>query len=238
MANLVSSPNGDVLIDILISAPSHTLCVIYTLPTNHKERKHQSLSLIICVFLCVAVCPTTDVRNNPSMFLKLTNCTVLEGHLQILLIDYAKSDEYEHLHFPMLREITDYLLLYRVYGLRTLAQIFPNLSVIRGQKLFFNYALVAFEMPDMEELGLSALTTIERGAIRLEKNPNLCYIDTINWDYITRRVTDDNFIVQNKDVDECPNVCPVSPNVCHDIVMDAGRRQQLCWNSESCQISK
>ena len=184
------------------------------------------------------VCPTTDVRNDPHMFMKLTNCTVLEGHLQILLIDYAKSSEYEHLHFPKLREITDYLLLYRVYGLRSLAHIFPNLSVIRGQKLFFNYALVAFEMPDMEELGLSALTTIERGAIRLEKNPNLCYIDTINWDYITRKRTD-NFIVQNKDIDECPNVCPSSPkDMCPDIVVDEGRRQQLCWNSESCQIGK
>ena len=172
------------------------------------------------------------------MFSKLTNCTVIEGHLQILLIDYAKSSEYDDLQFPALVEITDYLLLYRVYGLTTLAHIFPNLAVIRGQNLFFNYALVAFEMPDIEELGLASLTTIERGAIRLEKNPNLCYIETIHWDAMTMLRTDDNMIMQNKDEDTCSNVCPVKGqdgNACHSIRVDSGRTQSLCWNSDSCQ---
>ena len=168
------------------------------------------------------------------MFHNIDNCTVIEGYLQILLIDYADTSEYKDLHFPALREITDFLLLYRVYGLKTLAHIFPNLSVIRGQNLFFNYALVAFEMPDLEELGLPGLTRIERGAVRLEKNPNLCYIDTINWDYMTTTQSEDNIIMQNKDIDECPNVCPMGTQ-CPIIRLDSGRKQRLCWNTDSCQ---
>lgn len=190
------------------------------------------------------MCTDIDIRNRVN-FSKLENCTVIEGSLQILLIDYADPSEYDNLSFPKLLEITDYLLLYRVYGLRTLAHIFPNLSVIRGQKLFFNYAVVAFEMPDLEELGLPGLTHIVRGAVRLEKNANLCYINTIDWSQIARAVTGaDHFISQNKDIDECVNVCPKmgdgKTEKCATIPsqMHGNKRQPLCWTSIDCQRSK
>ena len=198
------------------------------------------------VLILIAVCKDIDIRNYVISFNKLENCTVIEGSLQILLIDYAEHSRYKDLHFPKLLEITDYLLLYRVYGLKTLAHIFPNLSVIRGQKLFFNYALVAFEMPNLEELGLPSLTHIDRGAVRLEKNPNLCYINTIDWTKIARRVSEeDHFISQNKDIDECVNVCPTDEegkSLCHmkSITDPSGevRRQALCWTAKHCQKGK
>lgn len=194
-----------------------------------------------------AVCGSTDVRNTVDRFKLLVNCTVIEGSLQILLIDYADPSQYDDLSFPSLVEITDFLLLYRVYGLKTLAQLFPNLSVIRGRSLFYNYALVAFEMPDLEEVGLFGLRKIERGAIRLEKNPKLCYVNTVLWNALTDESIkkDDNFIVGNKDPDECVDVCPTRADTdrsyCPQVTIhsdtngDVLRKQSLCWNADNCQ---
>ncbi len=172
---------------------------------------------------------------------------MIEGFLKILLIDYAESSDYENLHFPKLREITDYFLLYRVFGLRSLSHIFPNLAVIRGQKLFYNYALVAFEMPNLEDIALPSLSHIVRGAVRLEKNSDLCYIDTLDWLKIARSITrqEENVILQNKDIDECVNVCPkndaqenVCPMVRKDTLEGESVLRPICWNSEKCQIGK
>jgi len=58
--------------------------------------------------------------------------------------------------------------------------------VIRGHSLFINYALVAFEMMHLQELGLHSLTNILRGSVRFEKNPTLCYVDTVDWDVIAK----------------------------------------------------
>lgn len=76
--------------------------------------------------------------------------------------------------------------LFRVKGLRSIGRLFPNLTVIRGHSLFINYALVAFEMMNLQEIGLHSLTTIVRGSVRFEKNPALCYVDTIDWDLIAK----------------------------------------------------
>lgn len=87
-----------------------------------------------------------DIRNNVDSFRQLTDCRVIEGFLQIVLMDRTNESDFTNLSFPKLREITGYLLLYRVNGLKSLAKLFPNLSVIRGQDLFINYALAVYEM--------------------------------------------------------------------------------------------
>jgi len=108
-----------------------------------------------------------DIRDPASALSQLVNCTVIEGHLHIVLTtDHGRRLDFTNLSFPRLREITDYLLLYRVSGLRSLATLFPNLAVIRGQLLLYNYALIVFEMPDMYEIGLASLTQISRGSVR------------------------------------------------------------------------
>lgn len=39
-------------------------------------------------------------------------------------------------------------------------------------------------MPHLEELGLTSLTSIMGSAVRIEQNPNLCYVNTIAWEEI------------------------------------------------------
>jgi len=107
-----------------------------------------------------------DIRSSVSARRRLTDCTVIEGQLHIVLTDQGSEFDFANLSFPRLTEITDYLLLYRVSGLRSLSTLFPNLAVIRGQFLLYNYALVIFEMPDMMDVGLISLMQISHGSVR------------------------------------------------------------------------
>lgn len=69
-------------------------------------------------------------------------------------------------------------------GLFSLGKIFPNLRVIGGNPLIMNYALIIFQNPDLEQVGLTKLSVIKNGGVRITENPNLCYTKDINWDSI------------------------------------------------------
>ncbi|KAJ3599170.1 hypothetical protein NHX12_033133 [Muraenolepis orangiensis] len=185
---------------------------------------------------CVVFCPSKDIRNNVTNLMSLENCTVIEGHLKILLMFKTKQEDFRGLSFPKLRLVTDYLLLFRVYGLGSLADLFPNLTVIRGNKLFFNYALVLFEMLQLKEIGLHSLMNITRGAVRIEKNPDLCYLSTVDWSKVLDTV-EDNFILHNKNDRECGDVCPGTAQgqtVCSQNTIN-GHFRGRCWTQNHCQ---
>uniref|UniRef100_A0A8B9VRE7 Tyrosine-protein kinase receptor n=1 Tax=Anas zonorhyncha TaxID=75864 RepID=A0A8B9VRE7_9AVES len=176
-------------------------------------------------------------NKTPNLKRMLGNCTVIEGHLQILLMFKTKPEDFRELSFPKLTMITDYLLLFRVYGLESLKGLFPNLTVIRGTHLFFNYALVIFEMVHLKEIGLYNLMNITRGAVRIEKNNELCYLSTIDWSRILDSV-EDNYIVANKDdKEECGDVCPGTvkgKSNCPPTVIN-GIFIERCWTHDRCQ---
>uniref|UniRef100_A0AAQ5X7Z2 Tyrosine-protein kinase receptor n=1 Tax=Amphiprion ocellaris TaxID=80972 RepID=A0AAQ5X7Z2_AMPOC len=180
--------------------------------------------------------PHKDIRNNVTNLQSLENCTIIEGHLKILLMFKTKTDDFRGLSYPKLRVVTDYVLLFRVYGLETLSELFPNLTVIRGNNLFFNYALVLYEMLQLKEVGLHSLMNITRGAVRIEKNPDLCYLATLDWSKILDSV-EDNFIVANKNERECGDVCPGTAQgqtVCSQSTIN-GHFRGRCWTQNHCQ---
>jgi len=117
-------------------------------------------------FLCLPVCESIDIRNNLGEFQKLAECTVVEGYLKIVLMNDIPSENFRHLSFPKLREVTDTLILFKVDGLQSLSQLFPNLALIRGQNLIHNYALIIFELSSLENVGLTKLMRIARGGVR------------------------------------------------------------------------
>ncbi|KAG9467449.1 hypothetical protein GDO78_014924, partial [Eleutherodactylus coqui] len=179
-------------------------------------------------------CGSMDIRSDVSQLRKLENCTIIQGNLQILLMFSTKPEDFRGLSFPRLTMITEYLLLFRVYGLESLQDLFPNLSVIRGTDLFFHYSLVIFEMPHLRDIGLRSLTNILRGAVRIERNQELCHISTIDWSLLSDTV-DNHYIVGNKPVEECTNVCPgVLDSLCVKTVM-SGVQDFRCWTSRYCQ---
>ncbi|CAB1451180.1 unnamed protein product [Pleuronectes platessa] len=185
--------------------------------------------------------PSIDIGNDISEFRRLENCTVVEGYLQILLIGDKNNnninlEHFRSLSFPKLTMITDYLLLFRVSGLDSLSALFPNLAVIRGRNLFYNYALVIFEMTSLKDIGLYNLRNITRGAIRIEKNPELCYLDSVDWSLILDAEFN-NYIAGNKQSKECSDVCPGimenSPQ-CRKTMFNNNYNYR-CWNSNHCQ---
>uniref|UniRef100_A0A3Q3ER92 Tyrosine-protein kinase receptor n=1 Tax=Labrus bergylta TaxID=56723 RepID=A0A3Q3ER92_9LABR len=188
------------------------------------------------VFSVFSVCPSKDIRNNVTNLQTLENCTVIEGHLKILLMFRTKPEDFRGLTFPKLMVITDYLLLFRVYGMESLSDLFPNLTVIRGNNLFFNYALVMFEMLQLREIGLRNLMNITRGAVRIEKNPDLCYLSTLDWSKILDTV-EDNYIMANKNDRECGDVCPgaaIGKTTCQTTTIN-GHFSERCWTQNHCQ---
>ena len=74
---------------------------------------------------------------------QLAGCTVIEGSLIISLgedeidaMTQEQKQKFDDMSFPELREVTDYVLLYQTNKIKTLAHLFPNLAVIRGNHLF------------------------------------------------------------------------------------------------------
>ncbi|XP_045527669.1 insulin-like receptor isoform X1 [Pieris brassicae] len=185
------------------------------------------------------ICPSIDIRNNPDHMQKLQDCRVIEGHLNIVLMERATPLSFANYTFPNLREVTGYILIYRLRGVRNLGELFPNLAVIRGLQLFKDYALVIFDNEGLESLGLRSLTRIERGAVRIQNNDRLCYINTIDWSKIVIDGSN-NIIRSNYDTRLC-GLCPNAQSRLED------HRQQhlqcpadpsghlLCWDEKYCQ---
>ncbi|XP_055721877.1 insulin receptor-like isoform X2 [Salvelinus fontinalis] len=183
------------------------------------------------------ICSSKDIRNNVTNLRSLENCTVIEGHLKIILMFKTKPEDFRGLSYPKLTVVTDFLLLFRVYGMESLKDLFPNLTVIRGNNLFFNYALVFFEMLQLRDIGLHSLMNITRGAVRIEKNPDLCYLSTLDWSKILDTV-EDNYIVSNKNDRECGDVCPGAlakgKATCQQTTIN-GNFNERCWTHKHCQ---
>ncbi|XP_050440178.1 insulin-like receptor [Adelges cooleyi] len=177
------------------------------------------------------ICQSKDIRNRADNLKSLRGCRVIEGFLQIVLIDNANETSFESLSFPELREITGYLLLYRVNGLKSLAKLFPNLSVIRGQDLFMSYAIAIYEMVHLHELGLYTLKDVVRGAIYITKNPMLCFTQTIDWNKIAPSGKGSHVIYENRP----GNACPVCPWTNDPSCAVSSTNEPLCWNTDHCQ---
>ncbi|XP_045769194.1 insulin receptor-like isoform X2 [Maniola jurtina] len=188
--------------------------------------------------LAPGICPSMDIRNKPDAMEKLGACRVIEGHLSIVLIEHVTAASFQNVSFPKLREVTGYILIYRLKGVRNLGDLFPNLSVIRGTPLFKDFALVIFDN-GIESLGLRSLTRIERGAVRIQNNDQLCYANTIDWSRISPEA-ENNIIRSNYDT----RLCGLCPNA--QSRMEDHRQIQfqcpadftgrlLCWDDKHCQ---
>lgn len=107
--------------------------------------------ILIPVFKKIfSVCPSMYIRNDVKDLQRLQCCRVIEGNLQISLIDNGTHDDYQNYSFPELREITGYFLLAHANGLSSLRTLFPNLVVIRGHYFLYNYAFVISDVGLMD----------------------------------------------------------------------------------------
>jgi len=121
------------------------------------------------------VCSSVTVRGSGDRLQQsaLQNCTVVDGFVQIVLMDATTPKDFD-VGYPLLREITQYLVVYRVAGLTSLGRLFPNLTLIRGayNPTFRGLALMVHDNPNLTEIGLYSLTNITRGFVIISKNPS------------------------------------------------------------------
>ncbi|KAI6176445.1 Receptor protein-tyrosine kinase [Aphelenchoides bicaudatus] len=183
-------------------------------------------------------CGSIDIRNTPFYGATIVGntgrseieCTIVEGDFSLSMIteDGINNDMYPV--FKDLREITGALLVFQVKGLTTLSKIFPNLRVIGGHSLIMNYALVIYQNQDLRNVGLTKLSVIKNGGVRIAENSRLCYTRNINWD---------NMIVGNlRDI-----ILDTAESQCQDqcVVANESRCYQKrpglisCWNASECQ---
>jgi hypothetical protein len=112
----------------------------------------------------------------------LTNCTVLDGHFSISIIQGTQNYTNKDFHvFPNLEEITGYLLVFNANGLTNLGHIFPNLRIIGGKSLIKKYALIVYQNDDLQKIGLEKLEKIENGGIAILDNPSMCSHEYFDW---------------------------------------------------------
>ncbi|XP_059081241.1 insulin-like growth factor 1 receptor [Tigriopus californicus] len=127
---------------------------------------------------CAKICPSLKIQTN---FKDLRGCTVIEGSLVIMSGFETMNlgpDDYlrKNLSFPELREITDYLLVFKAGRVLSFSTLFPNLAVIRGNKLLGNWALIIFQNENLAEIGLLSpnLNSPWRCQDHRESKPLLC----------------------------------------------------------------
>ncbi|KAH8330925.1 hypothetical protein KR067_008973 [Drosophila pandora] len=202
--------------------------------------------LVPRLFLCLtlALCPLlVRSENGPACgsleindigdFRKLENCTHVVGHVRIAYVDFTALNLSLISFASNITEISDYLMVYRCPGLLTLESIFPRLRIIRGQALLFDeFSFVVYENRNLRDLGLVELLRIQKGSIRIESNPRLCFVETVDWIFLMGNATRQHYYLKHNTP---PSHCPI----CGSLSPDYGVNQNTsdyCWNLKSAQL--
>ncbi|XP_017486214.1 PREDICTED: insulin receptor isoform X2 [Rhagoletis zephyria] len=174
-------------------------------------------------------CNSIEVRTRKD-FALLQNCTRVLGHVWLAHLQMTPNDVAARQFASTVTEISDYLLVHRVHGLRSLEQIFPHLQIIRGRQLLFDeFALVVYENRDLQDLGLKSLLRIQKGNIRIESNPSLCYVDTVNWVQLLGNSTQQHFWHKNN---KLHNHCTQCARSTRQVIVEEDLPEKLrkhCW---------
>jgi hypothetical protein len=115
----------------------------------------KSLSILLLVLIC---CEITSQKECGSLIItdyeeldELENCTAILGNL---VLNFPIFDDEETNYnasminnrtFPLLYEITGYFGVFLVTHLDSLGNMFPELRVIRGRRLFSNFAFFIYD---------------------------------------------------------------------------------------------
>ncbi|NXE44406.1 ERBB2 kinase, partial [Ptilorrhoa leucosticta] len=114
-------------------------------------------------------------------------CQVVQGNLELT---YLPADA-DTAFLKDIKEVQGYVLIAenQVSGLEL-----QSLRIIRGTQLFQDrYALAVMGnagsagAPGLRQLGMRHLTEILKGGVRIERNPELCFQETILWSDIFHR---------------------------------------------------
>jgi insulin receptor len=96
---------------------------------------------------------------------RLKGCKIIDGNDgNLTLTRMEDAGHFKNFSFPDLIKIRDFLRIHQIDHLLSVNDFFPNLAVIRGEKLFEeSFALDITENKHLNEIGLSSLRHIGIG---------------------------------------------------------------------------
>lgn len=129
-------------------------------------------------------CGSKDIRYDSKHLKLLENCKVIFGYLRISDMNF-ESEDFEK--FPELIQVSDYVLIDNVKNLTSLSNLFPNLTTIEGEVTYRGSSLVITANQNLTSVGLKSLTQIRNGNVKIENNPELCFVETVDWAAIIKK---------------------------------------------------
>uniref|UniRef100_A0A3P9GZR1 Receptor protein-tyrosine kinase n=1 Tax=Oryzias latipes TaxID=8090 RepID=A0A3P9GZR1_ORYLA len=151
-----------------------------------------------------------------------TNCNIVMGNLEITMMEHNRDYSF----LQSIKEVTGYVL----FAVNQFSRLpLDQLRVIRGNTLYEDqYALAVMlnyqknGQHGLQELGLTQLTEILRGGVKIIQNKFLSYAPQVNWQDIVKNGSAHIMIEENG---------PIKP--CHESCKDVP-----CWGpgSDKCQI--
>lgn len=171
-------------------------------------------------------------------FKQLEPCTVIDGDLIIATLNKCCING----TYPRLKEITGKFIVY--YTILESLAMFPNLVVIRGRDPLQGYSLILVDN-NLPHLHFPSLRVIQKGGVRIWKNLQLCYVETILWteligdyqmhlDNYADKYRDERAMIllaRNRGI--CPDLCKESLR-CPQRMVET-KKKELCWSPNVCQ---
>ncbi|KAM9408215.1 receptor tyrosine-protein kinase erbB-3-like [Pholidichthys leucotaenia] len=153
---------------------------------------------------------------------RYTGCDIVMGNLEITVVGHTRDLSF----LQSIKEVTGYVL-FAINGISRLP--LDHLRLIRGNTLYKNqYALTVMAnfhsegQHGLQELGLTHLTEILQGGVKIFHNKYLSYAPQINWRDIVKDPAADIMIKDNGPEKPCDRACGDLP----------------CWGpgNDACQI--
>ncbi|NXJ58439.1 ERBB3 kinase, partial [Spizaetus tyrannus] len=166
----------------------------------------------VCAGTLNGLSVTGDAQHQYQTLHKMyNNCEIVMGNLEIVLIDHTQDLSFLQVSWgggtqkdtgvrtrradtsrcpQTIREVTGYILI----AMNVFASLpLQNLRVIRGTQFYEEkYALFVLlnynpnTTHALRQLGLNQLTEILAGGVYIEKNAQLCHVETVEWRDIMR----------------------------------------------------
>ncbi|XP_058038817.1 receptor tyrosine-protein kinase erbB-2 isoform X2 [Ahaetulla prasina] len=182
----------------------------------------------VCTGTDMKLQPPSSPENHPDTLRWLyEHCQVVQGNLEITYLPADVDTSF----LKDIREVQGYVLIAKNH-MRHLH--LNSLLIIRGTQLYEEkYALAVLDNADpsgdvgLQELGMLKLTEILKGSVIIERNPQLCFQETIHWEAIFHKYNLQNDTeISSHRRRNCPDCSQICPHNNH------------CWGEakESCQI--
>lgn len=202
------------------NCPEHLLkdngACVRTCPQNKTAKNGECVP-------CNGPCPKTCLVNrvlDSGNIDSFKGCTIIEGSLRILDQTFAGYQEvyvnssfgprYAKMHpnklevFSTVKEVTGFIDIQGVHPDFKNLSYFRNLEVIHGRQLMENYfASFSIVKSSLQSLELKSLKRINSGAVVIQDNAQLCFVEEIVWSKIQKSIDHGVVITKNRAAQEC-----------------------------------